>query len=120
MPRSSPGETSISAIGKRDRWACHLCGLTVARAEASRDHVKPVSKGGKTTAWNLRLAHVSCNSARGVTPVHMARAEMRRACPPMTDEQKNAARGRALRASIFEAVQKGRPIAWPSRKTRGR
>jgi len=47
-----------------DRGICHLCGEFVHPTEASRDHVRPRSKGGKTTWDNLKLAHKSCNSQR--------------------------------------------------------
>lgn len=53
------------AIYLRDQAVCHLCGEIVKPRAASRDHVVPVSKGGKTTWENIKLAHRSCNSNRG-------------------------------------------------------
>lgn len=52
-------------IYQRDAGRCHLCGRLVRRADASVDHVIPSSKGGPSTMNNLKLAHRSCNFAKG-------------------------------------------------------
>lgn len=60
-------------IAERDGYTCWLCGkpidITRTRSTdplaATVDHVLPKSKGGKRTLDNLRLAHRSCNAARG-------------------------------------------------------
>ena len=65
------------AIYARDNWICQLCFTPVDRRlrysyekyqpkYPSLDHIKPRSLGGKHEADNLRLAHVGCNSARGI------------------------------------------------------
>lgn len=41
---------------------CWICGRPGAD---TRDHVRPISKGGTNDPSNLRPAHRSCNSARG-------------------------------------------------------
>lgn len=41
---------------------CWLCGLPGAD---TRDHVRPISKGGTNDPSNLRPAHRACNSRRG-------------------------------------------------------
>ena len=58
-------EVPVDVIYERDSAICHLCGYFVPRNEASRDHVKPRSKGGRSKMLNLKLAHNSCNSRRG-------------------------------------------------------
>jgi 5-methylcytosine-specific restriction endonuclease McrA len=59
----------LQRIYTRDAGICHLCGRRVPRAEASRDHLRPVSRGGRTVWVNIRLAHRSCNSVRGNLPL---------------------------------------------------
>lgn len=55
----------VYLVWLRDGGTCHLCGDWVHPADASRDHVRPRSRGGKTTWANIRLAHRQCNSWRG-------------------------------------------------------
>lgn len=62
-------EVPVDVIYERDSAICHLCGNFVPREQASRDHVKPRSQGGRSKMLNLRLAHASCNSRRGSKPV---------------------------------------------------
>ncbi len=59
---------TITALGDRDRWTCHLCGEFVNRELSGRDpwmpsfdHVVPISRGGLDSWDNLRLAHLVCN-----------------------------------------------------------
>lgn len=59
-------------IAERDRWTCAICGKRVNRRLrhpaplcASLDHVIPVSEGGTSDVWNLRLTHLQCNLSRG-------------------------------------------------------
>lgn len=59
----------IQLIYDRDNGICHLCDQPVPRSEASRDHVRPKSLGGRLDFDNIRLAHASCNSRRGSRPV---------------------------------------------------
>jgi 5-methylcytosine-specific restriction endonuclease McrA len=68
----------IDLIYERDNGVCHLCDRVVPRLEASRDHVKPRSEGGKTNFENIKLAHTSCNSRRGSRPVAEFRALLER------------------------------------------
>lgn len=45
---------------------CYRCGLPIkADQKVTLDHVKPRSKGGKTTLENCRPAHSRCNSSAG-------------------------------------------------------
>ncbi len=47
----------------RDRFKCQYCGSEDARL--TRDHVVPVSKGGKTTWTNIVAACDRCNGIKG-------------------------------------------------------
>lgn len=72
--RSSGGESeriTISSLGDRDRWTCHICAKRVTRrrgnsdSSPSIDHLVPLSRGGKHAWTNVALAHRICNSRRG-------------------------------------------------------
>lgn len=67
MPKPRGG--SLESVWLRDKGRCWICGNAVRQTDASRDHVKPKSRGGYNKAKNYRLAHRGCNSARGVLPV---------------------------------------------------
>lgn len=70
---------TLTAVIERDNGICYLCGKRVdetdyiVRNEAvvcgnlypSIDHVIPLSKGGKHSWGNVRLAHRVCNSVKG-------------------------------------------------------
>lgn len=76
--RPSGRQIGISKRGRleiyeRDGRTCQLCGepvdLTLPwtdRWSATLDHIVPYSLGGSDDESNLRLAHRSCNSRRGV------------------------------------------------------
>lgn len=75
------GDTSITQhlLGERDNWTCHLCGEPVPQfthcidgQSATIDHIVPLVRGGSHTWDNVRLAHRSCNSARGAKPLEAA------------------------------------------------
>jgi hypothetical protein len=53
----------------RDRHICAYCGGSFASHRLTRDHVKPVSKGGRDTWMNVVTACRSCNQHKsGHTP----------------------------------------------------
>ena len=52
------------AIYVRDGGHCHICGKRVKPAEASMDHLVPISLGGVHAPHNVRLAHLKCNLRR--------------------------------------------------------
>ena len=68
----------IQLIYDRDNGVCHLCDKHVPRDEASRDHLRPRSQGGRWDFDNIKLAHASCNSRRGSRPVAEFREMMDR------------------------------------------
>ena len=47
----------------RDSYICCICGLPGADTV---DHIKARANGGTDDEWNLRAAHRSCNSKKGV------------------------------------------------------
>lgn len=72
-------DISLEKLYKRDKGICYLCGercdyndkvitkegyYIVGETYPSIDHVKPLSKGGKHSWNNVRLAHHSCNTIK--------------------------------------------------------
>lgn len=69
----------LQRLYERDKGICYLCGgkcdfnavkeingIPYALGDyPSRDHVKPLSKGGLHSWDNVRLAHIRCNSSKG-------------------------------------------------------
>lgn len=49
----------------RDHFTCQYCGKTVARNEATYDHVVPRVAGGVTNFFNILISCVSCNQRKG-------------------------------------------------------
>lgn len=56
---------SKSNVYLRDQYACCYCGSSVAKREATMDHVVPLSRGGRTNWENIVTACAPCNSAKG-------------------------------------------------------
>ncbi len=44
---------------------CAICGKAVSWEDFTADHIKPYSKGGKTSVSNAALTHRSCNARKG-------------------------------------------------------
>lgn len=55
----------VRLLLRRHGHDCWLCGKHIEHADMTLDHVIPLSRGGKTTPGNLRLAHAKCNVRRG-------------------------------------------------------
>lgn len=62
----------IDVVFARDKGICWLCGKDVNpllkwpnHGYATLDHVMPLSKGGRHSYDNIRLAHMSCNCKKG-------------------------------------------------------
>lgn len=60
------------AVGERDGWRCGICRRGVDRTlaypdpmSASLDHIVPLSLGGEHRLTNVRISHLTCNTARG-------------------------------------------------------
>ena len=52
-------------ILQRDHFQCTICGASAAKgAKLEVDHIKPISKGGKTEPSNLRTLCRSCNRGK--------------------------------------------------------
>jgi 5-methylcytosine-specific restriction endonuclease McrA len=43
---------------------CWVCGEPVAQADATLEHIKPLSDGGSSHLENLAISHGACNSRR--------------------------------------------------------
>lgn len=59
-------------VFERDGWMCGLCGLQVAKADASIDHIVPIAKGGDHTYKNVQIAHLKCNLSKGARTTERA------------------------------------------------
>jgi hypothetical protein len=60
----APALTNTSLF-KRDLYTCSYCGRFTPEAQMTRDHIVPVSKGGKDTWTNCTSACKKCNNAKG-------------------------------------------------------
>lgn len=58
----SISETRRNAIFKRDGYKCVSCG---SKQDLTIDHIYPFSRGGVTTAKNLRTLCFQCNIKKG-------------------------------------------------------
>ncbi len=54
-----------TALFARDANICMYCGSTYTRPHLTRDHVQPVSRGGKDLWENVVTACIACNSRKG-------------------------------------------------------
>lgn len=54
-----------TSLFARDRHVCAYCGEPHPTSALTRDHIHPVSKGGKDTWMNVVTACRSCNSLKG-------------------------------------------------------
>ena len=43
---------------------CWVCGEHVAHADATLEHIQPLSEGGNSHQANLAISHAVCNQAR--------------------------------------------------------
>ena len=59
------GPVDLAFVRVRDRMRCGICHKKVKPAELSYDHIVPLSKGGAHANFNLQVAHLHCNLARG-------------------------------------------------------
>ena len=48
---------------------CWVCGEHVLHADATLEHIKPLSEGGNSHAENLAISHAVCNNQRHATGV---------------------------------------------------
>ncbi len=62
----------------RDSFECQYCGKNLSSKEATLDHVKPRSQGGKTTWDNIVCCCTHCNRKKGGRTPHEARMNLRK------------------------------------------
>lgn len=56
-------------VMRRDGFRCQICGITAKEgAKLHVDHIRPVSKGGRTEISNLRTLCDRCNLGKGAKP----------------------------------------------------
>ncbi|GAA4862293.1 HNH endonuclease [Luteimonas vadosa] len=60
------------ALFARDQHLCLYCGRDCTRQQLTRDHVKPLSQGGRDTWENVVSACFHCNSRKGGRTPHQA------------------------------------------------
>lgn len=63
-----------TALFNRDRYTCLYCGMHHQKAALTRDHVMPISRGGRDTWENVVTACLPCNVRKGCrtpTQAHM-------------------------------------------------
>ena len=56
---------SNSALFKRDQYTCLYCGKHFEYEQLSRDHVKPISRGGRDIWTNVVTSCKRCNARKG-------------------------------------------------------
>lgn len=73
MRKAGNNLPSIGALHRRDRGICQRCGGQVSLRfkwpdgrTASRDHIVPLSLGGRDEPHNVQLAHLRCNLKKHV------------------------------------------------------
>lgn len=52
------------SILKRDNFRCVICGKSAKDIKLEIDHIKPISKGGKTILTNLQTLCFNCNRGK--------------------------------------------------------
>lgn len=69
LARSYTPPLSNRALFRRDAWLCLYCGRRLPSSELSRDHVRPLSRGGEDSWANSVTACRRCNGRKaGRTP----------------------------------------------------
>ena len=53
------------SVYERDGYRCKICGMSGAFCDLEIDHIKPISKGGKSTYDNLQTLCRRCNKMKG-------------------------------------------------------
>lgn len=60
-----PLSSSNRKLFERDRHLCAYCGMQGLPHELNREHIQPISRGGKNTWMNVVTACRSCNNHKG-------------------------------------------------------
>jgi len=61
------GSGGMDKIYARDHYGCRICGRSGNQDFLEIDHIKPISKGGKSTYDNLQTLCRRCNKEKGDT-----------------------------------------------------
>jgi len=63
----------IGRLYHQRRGICEICRESVPFDKFTVDHIRPLSKGGAHAAWNIQIAHASCNTRKNAKlPPHLA------------------------------------------------
>lgn len=78
---SSVGQTAVPALTnqelfRRDRHLCAYCGLNLPTHSLTRDHIIPVSRGGRDLWMNVVTACLPCNQHKSGRTPEEARMEL--------------------------------------------
>jgi len=65
IERSKMSNSLRYKILRNDNFRCRACGATAKTDQLVVDHIKPISKGGKTIESNLRTLCYACNRGKG-------------------------------------------------------
>lgn len=78
MPERAPnvGGKNRHMLFARDRWTCAYCGGHFEVDDLSKDHIHPLSKGGRDHWMNLVTACKPCNSRKADKHPHEANMEL--------------------------------------------
>lgn len=78
MPETAPnaGGKNRRMLFARDRWICAYCGNRFEEPELSKDHIDPLSRGGKDHWMNLVTACKPCNHRKADMRPHEAGMEL--------------------------------------------
>lgn len=80
IPRLLKVPLSRRTVLARDYYTCQYCGAKPERSELTLDHIRPRSRGGKTTWENVVTACRRCNTRKGNRTPAEARLTLR--CKP--------------------------------------
>ncbi|MSQ99911.1 MAG: HNH endonuclease [Gammaproteobacteria bacterium] len=61
---------------RRDAYLCMYCGHRLAARELSRDHVRPISQGGRDVWMNVVTACRRCNNFKGARTPEQAKMQL--------------------------------------------
>lgn len=78
MPEGAPniGRKNRRMLFARDRWVCAYCGRRFEDADLSKDHIKPLSRGGIDHWMNLVTSCKPCNQRKADRHPHEAGMEL--------------------------------------------
>lgn len=105
---------------RRDHWTCLYCGGRFERRELSRDHVRPISRGGEDRWENVATACRRCNRIKGGRTPEEARMPLLAVPYPPVHAEWMVLTGRDIRGDQMEVLRAHLPRSSPLRNPRPR